>query len=73
MAVPKHKVSRARKGSRSAHNFKASATVLTGCPQCHEPVKPHCVCKACGYYKGSKRIEGANDKKEAKAKAAAQQ
>ena len=73
MAVPKTKVSRARKGSRSSHNFRAPVATLTGCPQCHEPVKPHTVCGACGFYKGKKRIEGTNDKKEAKAKAAAAQ
>jgi len=68
MAVPKMKVSKARKGSRSAHNFKAEAAVLTACPQCHEPVAPHTVCKNCGFYKGTKRIEGAKEKKENKKK-----
>ena len=71
MAVPKMKVSKARKNSRNSHNFTAKAAVLTGCPQCHEPVAPHTVCKNCGFYKGTKRIEGAKDKKEAKAKAKA--
>ena len=63
MAVPKHKVSKARKNSRSAHNFKASAASLTECSQCHTPVTPHTVCKNCGNYKGTKRIETKADKK----------
>jgi len=71
MAVPKGKVSRARKGSRSSANFKAPKVTLVGCPQCHEPVRPHTICGACGFYKGVKRIEGTMDKKEAKARAAA--
>ena len=71
MAVPKMKVSKARKNSRNAHNFRAKAAVLTPCPQCHEAVNPHTVCKNCGFYKGQKRIDGVKDKKEAKAKAAA--
>jgi len=63
MAVPKHKVSKSRKNMRSAHNFKAHATYLTSCPQCHVPVRPHCICKACGYYDGAKRIEIKEEKK----------
>lgn len=68
MAVPKKKVSKARRDSRHAHNFKAHATTLTECTQCHAPVAPHCVCKNCGNYKGTKRIETSADKKSAKAK-----
>ncbi|MCL2846876.1 MAG: 50S ribosomal protein L32 [Firmicutes bacterium] len=62
MAVPKTKVSKSRRDMRNAANFRASATTLTECPQCHKPVRPHCVCKECGYYKGTKRIEVASDK-----------
>jgi len=68
MAVPKHKVSKSRKNSRSAHNFTATATSLTECTQCHTPVEPHRVCKACGNYKGQKRIITKDDKKKAKKK-----
>lgn len=66
MAVPKHKVSKSRKNSRSAHNFTANATTLTECTQCHAPVEPHRVCKNCGNYKGTKRIETKADKKKEK-------
>lgn len=57
MAVPKTKVSKSRKNMRNAANFRANATSLTGCPQCHTAVRPHCVCKNCGYYNGAKRID----------------
>lgn len=66
MAVPKHKVSKSRKNSRSAHNFTANATTLTECTQCHAPVEPHRICKNCGNYKGTKRIETKADKKKDK-------
>ena len=48
MAVPKGKVSKARRNSRNSANFKATAPTLVECPQCHELKAPH---KACGTYK----------------------
>ena len=60
MAVPKHKVSKSRRNSRAAH-FKAFPKKLSSCPQCHEVVLPHVVCKNCGYYNGAKRIEVKSD------------
>lgn len=66
MAVPKHKVSKSRKSSRSAHNFTAGASSLTECTQCHAPVVPHRVCQNCGNYKGTKRVETKADKKKEK-------
>jgi len=68
MAVPKKKTSKSRRDKRCAHNFKAHATSLTECTQCHAPVAPHTVCKNCGNYKGTKRIETAQDKKREKEK-----
>lgn len=68
MAVPKHKVSKARKGTRSSHNFKASTNAMTECPQCHEPRNPHTVCRNCGFYKGTQRVESKADKKDKKKK-----
>ena len=63
MAVPKGKVSKARKRTRNAACFKASAATMTECQQCHTAVRPHCVCMNCGYYKGVKRVEVAQDAK----------
>lgn len=51
MAVPKGKVSKARKNSRNSANFKASAPTLVECPKCHELKQPHLVCAKCGTYK----------------------
>jgi len=49
MAVPKRKISKQRKHSRSA-NWKISAPTLVECPQCHELKAAHEVCRNCGYY-----------------------
>ncbi|MCL2587500.1 MAG: 50S ribosomal protein L32 [Firmicutes bacterium] len=61
MAVPKHKVSKSQKRIRQNAKFFATTTQFTNCPKCHEAVRPHCVCMACGYYKGRKCIEVAED------------
>ena len=36
MAVPKRKVSKARRNSRNSSNFKVVAPTLVECPTCHE-------------------------------------
>ena len=56
MAVPKNKVSKARRNSRRA-NWKLTAPNMVKCPQCHEFTMPHKVCKACGYYNGKEMIQ----------------
>ena len=66
MAVPKRKVSKARRDSRNSNNFKVSAPTLVACPECHELKVPHQVCKNCGTYKGKKVVELEKDKKETK-------
>lgn len=55
MAVPKSKISKARRNSRSA-NWKISAPNLSECPQCHELKQSHVVCPKCGYYDGEKVV-----------------
>ena len=61
MAVPKRKVSKARRDSRKA-NWKASSPTLVECPHCKAQIKAHTVCPECGYYKGkeviAKKAEG---------------
>ena len=57
MAVPKGKVSKARRNTRNSANFKATAPTLVECPKCHEMKRPHAVCKKCGSYKGETVIE----------------
>jgi large subunit ribosomal protein L32 len=51
MAVPKRKVSKARRDKRRA-NWKLPAQALVECPQCHQPKRPHHVCPTCGTYRG---------------------
>ena len=52
MATPKKKISPRRRDMRrySAANKLGKVTVAT-CPACHEPKRPHRVCK-CGQYAG---------------------
>ncbi|MFC1937165.1 50S ribosomal protein L32 [Chloroflexota bacterium] len=48
-ALPKRKISKARRGKRRSH----SAVVLPSldlCPQCNSPKQSHHVCPECGYY-----------------------
>jgi len=66
--VPKTKVSKSRRDSRKAHNFKAHTESMTECPHCHAVRNSHTVCKNCGFYKGAQRIEVKKDKKKAEAK-----
>ncbi|MBO5408689.1 MAG: 50S ribosomal protein L32 [Clostridia bacterium] len=56
MAVPKRKVSHARKNKRRA-NWKLSVPGLVKCPNCQELTLPHRVCKSCGFYKGVEVIK----------------
>ena len=56
MAVPFRKVSKTRKRMRRAHNALTAKTVVV-CPNCGETIKPHRVCKKCGYYKKEEVIK----------------
>ena len=56
MAVPKRKMSKARRDSRRA-NWKLAAPGLVECPQCHEAKLAHRVCGSCGYYKSKAVVE----------------
>ncbi len=57
MAVPKRRVSSARRDKRRSNVWKLSAPTLVKCPQCGEYVKPHTVCGSCGFYKGREVIK----------------
>ncbi|MBQ8719227.1 MAG: 50S ribosomal protein L32, partial [Clostridia bacterium] len=47
MAVPKKKVSSARRDKRRSNNSKLTMPAVAKCsnPACSEMVRPHCVCK----------------------------
>lgn len=55
MALPKGKISKARKRKRRTH-WKLTAPNLVECPQCHSPKLPHRVCRECGHYKGKEVV-----------------
>lgn len=63
MAVPKSKVSKARRNKRRSSHWKLSAPKLVACPNCGELHLPHRVCKACGQYGGRTVIEMEEKKK----------
>ncbi|MDR1874230.1 MAG: 50S ribosomal protein L32 [Synergistaceae bacterium] len=53
MATPKRKTSHARTAARKANWLGAlSAPNTRSCSHCGEVTMNHCVCPACGYYKG---------------------
>ena len=58
MAVPKRKMSKARRDRRRA-NWKLSVPGMVECPQCHEMKMPHRVCPECGSYNGKQVIAAA--------------
>ena len=64
MAVPKGKISKARKHARQA-NWKLSIPGIVECPRCRGMKLSHRVCKKCGYYDGKQVIEIDDDKKKA--------
>ncbi|MBF0382388.1 MAG: 50S ribosomal protein L32 [Magnetococcales bacterium] len=56
MAVPKKKISSARRGARRAHNALKTPQ-LASCSNCQEAVMPHRVCPKCGWYDGREVVE----------------
>ncbi|MCR4876029.1 MAG: 50S ribosomal protein L32 [Clostridiales bacterium] len=63
MAVPKGKISKARRNSRRA-NWKLQMPGIVECPQCHQMKLAHRVCKNCGYYNGV-QVVNKDEKKDA--------
>ena len=61
MAVPKRKVSKARRDKRRSNVWKLTLPGMTKCPKCGEFVKSHRVCKSCGYYKGQEVLKVENN------------
>ena len=50
MAVPKSKISKARKNKRRSSHWKLAQPGLMKCPKCGELRISHRVCRACGTY-----------------------
>ncbi len=51
MAVPKRRISKARKRKRRSHHALI-ATHAVKCSRCQSPVLPHVICEVCGHYRG---------------------
>lgn len=56
MAVPKRRVSTARKNKRRSSVWKLDAPTLVKCPNCAAYTVPHKVCSSCGYYNGKEVV-----------------
>ena len=52
MAVPKGKVSKARRDKRRSANWKLSSPALVKCAKCGALRPPHRMCPECGTYNG---------------------
>ncbi len=57
MAVPKRKVSKARRDKRRSAVWKLDTPAFSRCSHCGALTAPHKVCKNCGYYKGVEVIK----------------
>ena len=57
MAVPKRKVSKARRDKRRSNVWKLVLPGMVKCPKCGEYNRTHRVCSACGYYKGEEIVK----------------
>ena len=57
MAVPKRKVSKARRDSRRSSVSKLEAPGMAKCPKCGEYKLQHRVCLNCGTYDGEVIVE----------------
>ena len=55
MAVPFRKISKTRKRKRRTH-YKISAAGTAKCPNCGATIRPHRVCKECGFYDGKEVV-----------------
>ena len=62
MALPKSKISKARRNSRRA-NWKLRVPGMVECPRCHQTKLSHRVCKECGYYNGKEVVHVENEAK----------
>lgn len=57
MAVPKRRVSKARRDKRRSNVWKLDAPAIQKCPQCGEYKRAHRLCSNCGYYNGREVIK----------------
>ncbi|MDO5568650.1 MAG: 50S ribosomal protein L32 [bacterium] len=63
MAVPFRRVSKTSKRTRRAHDA-LDVNNLVVCSNCGKKIRPHRVCKYCGFYKNEQKIEVKSSKKD---------
>ena len=63
-ALPKKKVSRARRGNRRAH-LALTIPQMMSCPQCGARKLTHYVCPTCGTYNGNQILTIREKRREA--------
>lgn len=61
MAVPKKRLSRARRDMRRAHDHLKFTAAVEACPECGELKLRHHLCNACGMYRGKQILEVATE------------
>ena len=61
MAVPKRKVSKARRDKRRSAVWKLDTPAFSRCTNCGALTAPHKVCKNCGYYNGKEVVKVADE------------
>jgi large subunit ribosomal protein L32 len=59
MPVPYRRVSKTRRNKRRTHQ-NAPVPTVTICENCGSQIRPHNVCKHCGYYQG-KQVKKVNE------------
>ncbi|MBQ0091741.1 MAG: 50S ribosomal protein L32 [Clostridiales bacterium] len=62
MAVPKSKVSKARRDKRRSSVWKLELPGMTKCPKCGAYNLSHRVCKSCGWYGGKEVLKVEEEK-----------
>ena len=60
MAVPKRKVSKARRDKRRSAVWKLKSPAFSRCTHCGALTAPQKVCRVCGYYKDVEVISKEN-------------
>ena len=60
MAVPKGKVSKARRNKRRSSVWKLTAPALIKCPKCGALRLPHRMCPECGAY-GDRQVKSVTE------------
>jgi large subunit ribosomal protein L32 len=60
MGLPKRKTSQSKRNKRRSHDA-LTAPQWSSCTHCGEPVLPHRICAACGYYRGKQVITVAEE------------